>query len=429
MELRKNKVINHTPAGEPEKLDKSLFISFSLFLFMCSFSIAAAQLFLGIAVLLKVVISLRHSRYEIPIEYRSILFLVVLFILWEALTSIIGDNQVRSLIDLRGEWLFFAIPVTIYLCKINGFREKLVTSLTSGVLILSIYALIQSITGIDFPDGFLPNENESGYRLVGFFSHPLTFGNYIATASIFITGYTALRYKFLERWKQYLFLTATILSLSVTILSNSRGPLLALLIGLFVLGIMIKKARYPVLILIIIAISRLFLFPQLVDEQIERTQIDFNKNNPSSRLLIWKTSLTIVKEHPLFGVGQSNFGREYSLALPEDINDRYRKGHAHNDLLHIAAISGLPALALYLGIWIVILGRIKRVWLSKREDNLLQAVSFGALLGSIVFLAASMTETLFADEEVRQLLMFIWGIGLVSSGKETPKTAPVRKTT
>ena len=64
-------------------------------------------------------------------------------------------------------------------------------------------------------------------------------------------------------------------------------------------------------------------------------------------------SFDIIQEHPFFGAGPENLKE----ALKQTKNKRshaYGKltGHtvdkAHNDFLHIAAVSGLPALLLYL---------------------------------------------------------------------------------
>ena len=83
---------------------------------------------------------------------------------------------------------------------------------------------------------------------------------------------------------------------------------------------------------------------------------ELNINNEwagSGRALIWKMSFDIIKEHPFFGAGPENLKE----ALKQTKNKRshtYRKltGHsvdkAHNELLHVAAVSGFPALLLYL---------------------------------------------------------------------------------
>jgi hypothetical protein len=45
-----------------------------------------------------------------------------------------------------------------------------------------------------------------------------------------------------------------------------------------------------------------------------------------------------------------------------------------------------------------------------------KGVVLGALLGSIVFLVMAQFEAFFSDEEVRALLMFVWGAGLAVLG-------------
>ena len=69
--------------------------------------------------------------------------------------------------------------------------------------------------------------------------------------------------------------------------------------------------------------------------------------------MIWMMSIDIIKAHPFFGAGPENLKE----ALKKTKNKRaitYGKltgrtvDKAHNDLIHIAAVSGIPALILYL---------------------------------------------------------------------------------
>jgi hypothetical protein len=47
-----------------------------------------------------------------------------------------------------------------------------------------------------------------------------------------------------------------------------------------------------------------------------------------------------------------------------------------------------------------------------------------SLLGSAAFAVTSLFEATFADEEVRQLLMFVWALGLASVYQERPERPP-----
>jgi len=120
----------------------------------------------------------------------------------------------------------------------------------------------------------------------------------------------------------------------------------------------------------------------------------------------------VIQENPIFGVGQGNFKAAYSSHLRVDIPEKRKHVHAHNDLLNVAAISGIPGAVFFSGMWLVAVGYFWKGWRMRRKMEPDRCFVLAALLGSIVFFITSLFEATFADEEVRQMLMFIWAAGL-----------------
>jgi O-antigen ligase len=151
--------------------------------------------------------------------------------------------------------------------------------------------------------------------------------------------------------------------------------------------------------------------PGLVDRFDQVRQRELNTEYEGSRLFIWNNSLKLIRDHPVFGVGISNFRQEYTTHLRPDIGDERKHAHAHNDVLSIAANNGIPGTVLYIIMWIVVL---RLMWRGARRspDDLQKYYSQAALAASIMFLLCSITEAAFADEEVRQMMMFVWAVGL-----------------
>jgi len=120
----------------------------------------------------------------------------------------------------------------------------------------------------------------------------------------------------------------------------------------------------------------------------------------------------VIQENPIFGVGQGNFKAAYSSHLRVDIPEKRKHVHAHNDLLNVAAISGVPGAVFFLGMWLAALGYFWKGWRMRRKAEPDGTLALAALVGSVVFFVTSLFEATFADEEVRQMLMFIWAAGL-----------------
>ena len=167
---------------------------------------------------------------------------------------------------------------------------------------------------------------------------------------------------FYMKYRNHLYVVFPALFFGALLASNTRGAWLALLvIGLASLYFLRFKEirRYHITAFcsfLLVFLTMNFLSESKIQKRTKTIKSELNINNEwagSGRALIWKMSFDIIQEHPFFGAGPENLKE----ALKQTKNKRsqaYGKltGHtvdkAHNDFLHIAAVSGLPALLLYL---------------------------------------------------------------------------------
>jgi O-antigen ligase len=398
----------------PSRLTDILFFFYALFIFGSAFSIALAQMSLGLALITFVIVIIVQRYNPFVASLKRFYIFVALYIVWIFVTSLIGATPARSLFIMKEDWLFLIVPIGVYLMQNESYRRRLIAIFAVGVLLLSLYGLLQHFFGLNwFKSSALTAADGFGYRVRGNFSHRLTFGNYYATAGLFFFGYAMTRGDDLSRRQRRLFLLVSILAMIVTLLSYSRGPVLAIAVGLVVAGIILGR-NYLLGIVGSLAAATLvvaLLLPGLVDRFGDAVENELDPQYEGSRLFIWKKSLAIAREHPLFGVGPGNFEPEYAARLRPDIPDHRKHVHAHNDLINMVAVYGLPGFVLFGGLWLTVFsyfaaGRKKGRFPGR--DRYLAA----ALLGSSAFFVTSLVEATFADEEVRQMLMFVWAVGL-----------------
>ncbi|HWR81963.1 MAG TPA: O-antigen ligase family protein [Candidatus Deferrimicrobium sp.] len=408
--------------------DKVIFCFFALFIFSSTFSIAAAHLSLGIAAMLFAIWTAITRDIPFGPHLKWPCLFVALYFIWMALSALVGSTPLASLFILKEEWLFIAAVVGIGLFCVAEYRHRLVTALATGVALVSAYGIIQRFTGIHWFKPVPPlAAPDFGFLVCGNFSNSLTFGNYFGTASAFLLGFAVGGWKHLSRSLRWLCLAASILGIAATLLSYSRGAIIGLAVALIVLGVLAGR-RYviaSVVTVIVLALTTYFIIPGLADRFQTVTSRDLGGVYEGSRVFIWKNSLKVIAEHPLFGVGQGNFKAAYTARLRPDIPDIRKHAHAHNDFLNIAAISGIPGALFFAGIWasvITSLRKAQRIAHFGRQDSYL---SLGALLASVVFLVTSLSEATFADEEVRQLLMFVWAAGLWPLCRRRDETSTV----
>ena len=399
----------HFSAGS-SKPTVAMAVCFALFLFTSAFSIAAAQITLGLCLALSFWPVLAPWR-ETTHGLRPVYLAWGAHLGWLIISSLVNDNPLRSLSAIREEWLIVILPLGIFLHRPAVWSRRLVVVLACGLLLASIHGVIQHFTGWTWSAD--QNLHRAGvyWRLSGNFSHPLTYGYYVVTASVFMLTYFALAHRSLGRWNRILLAAATVGGLAASALCNSRGPLLALAIGLAATSCLLGKWRWVVSAFVVLGLLMFAVAPEYPRVFVERVQNDLASANPDGRLFIWTHSLKIAEDNPVVGCGPGNFSEAYTEQINSATNVR-GQSHAHNDLLNQAAIGGVPGLALYMLFWIVVVTRLWRARGQAGTTGTAHALASGALVASAAFLAGSMTEAAIADEELRQLLFALWAAGL-----------------
>jgi len=133
---------------------------------------------------------------------------------------------------------------------------------------------------------------------------------------------------------------------------------------------------------------------QIAQSTWDRALSGFDPQNFSvaQRLIIWKDTLDLIRDHPLLGVGVGNWKIFYPLyartvRVDPAFSAEVQPTHTHNDFLEICAETGMPGLALWL--WII-LAALRLAWQAFAHardpalDLLLLALTTGmlAMLGS-----------------------------------------------
>jgi O-antigen ligase len=147
---------------------------------------------------------------------------------------------------------------------------------------------------------------------------------------------------------------ATVISLSI-LLTNSRSAIVGLMLAIIFYFIVAKKVKYLLAIAAIVAV--IFMSSPFL-----RTVVSAGlrfEHGGSNREVIWKNSINVIKQNPLFGVGTGNFPNAYKPYL-ETTFDRGFIGsvaHAHNEILHTVAELGVVGLFIILVLFYVPLKR------------------------------------------------------------------------
>ena len=400
----------------PRTLDRALVGFFLIFVFGSTWSISVSQIAMIAAAVLWLARVLVTREHPFRAEHRAIWTFMGLYAGFMFLACLAGETPVRSLRILVEEWLFIVIPVTMTVTADPQRQDRAVTVLAAGVLLFSLYAIGQYFTGWQLlKPGAPPLDVAGGERIRGNFSHQLTFANYYGTAALLLSGMIVERPRAWSRKLRGLATAAAGCGVVAMILTLSRGPVLALVGALVVLALM-QGRRWRLRSAGVVALLALVVvaWPALRVRFGEGLARELSLEHPGGRFFIWNITLDIIAEHPWLGVGQGNYLPEYARRLGPDAPDWIKMPHAHNDLLNVTALAGFPGGLSFLGMWVAVLVYFRRRLKQADAGSRQRAVLLGALLGSVFFFLASFTEAAFADEEVRQLLMFVWGLGMAA---------------
>ena len=285
-------------------------------------------------------------------ETRLLLFylglvLVASIFAHKPVLAIIGASKTAGRFEGFITLFFYAV---IFISARNHFvisRKNLFFYLSVQGLV-AFYSILQ-FYGID-PLVYYLNFRKGCYSTIG---NQNFFGSYVVTLLTLSCGLYIM-----ERRPQILFLC--VLFFGGLLACNTRGCWLAFLtIIIFSLFILSRKKYIIPFVTLLLVFSVVAITMNFTRENhlkgramsIEN-QISMEEEAGSGRVQIWKMTLTSIGENPILGTGPENL-KEHFIRTENEYFLAYKKSRkktvdkAHSEILHIAAVSGIPAAIIF----------------------------------------------------------------------------------
>jgi O-antigen ligase len=205
-------------------------------------------------------------------------------------------------------------------------------------------------------------------------------------------------------------LAAALVMFAALVLSNSRGGILSLLCQVLLLAMLlanqiskrrkgrVSRARQTgmgvalaLMLLIGSVVTVVFVGGDPLSGRVRQVAVELNPETATSYTLrrsIWSATLSLIKEHPIAGVG---FGG-YWIAITKyhQASGEATPQEAHNDYLELLASGGIIGVGIF--IWLVwaIIADARRVWATGDEYD--RAVRLGAIAGIAGVLVHSLVD-------------------------------------
>jgi O-antigen ligase len=361
------------------------------------FSIAAAQILLGIALICWItLLVVRRERFEAP----SFFWPMAAYAAATIVSAALSPDPRTSLIDCKQLVLFLLVPLVFRF--INGDRpHTLLTVVMTCAAISAVFGIVQY--------GILHYDN-LGQRPQGTLGHWMTYSGLL----MLVIGVAIARVIFgtSDRTWAALVLPALGVAVALTFTRSAWVGGCAAIALLFSLKDFRLFALLPILAAIFIAVA-----PGQITR---RYQSMFNMNDPTvrDRYTMMRIGERMIRARPLTGVGPNMVQRLYvgykgpdSLVGPDGVT--HINPHLHNDFVQIAAERGLPALALWL--WFIV-ALMRDLW--KRFQAGQRELAATAMAIVVALLTAGLFEYNFGDSEV--LMLFLTIVTLPAAAARPP---------
>jgi O-antigen ligase len=245
-------------------------------------------------------------------------------------------------------------------------------------------------------------------RVSGPFSIYMTFGGVLLLGALFFLAYLA-NVPWGTAWWMVPAAAVTVVTL---LLTYSRNAWLGLAAGAVGLVVTARRTLRLAAALAAVALLATLAAPATVTER-ARSIVDLRDDTARDRLAMWRAGLAMIADHPLLGVGPGEVRAWYpQYRRPEAI--RPSTGHLHNSAVQVAAERGLPALAVWVWLWVVFYREairvLRRVGPGPSRARALVCASLGGVTG---FLVAGLFEHNFGDAEVVMLVYALMALPFV----------------
>lgn len=287
------------------------------------------------------------EAFKIKVNYSIIFFL--LFLLMALLSMINSFNIIESIIEVKKHFVtFFLLVFTFSIFNSNKNYIQIATFILVGFLFVETsYILKLFIDNYSF-------ENPPS-RLREF--QGLAYNQNIASNSIMCKIPLSIYLLFKTKRKLFKYLLSALLAISIfdILIIGSRSAIYSiylLLITLIIFFIFYKKFSFlglkrklilkPIFIIFSVFILQNILYTnstsnlQAVDRSLQLD--DYSTNY---RIKLWKSSLDMLMDNPVLGVGIGNWKIMSIKYNKQNISQYEVPKHAHNDFFHIMAEIGI----------------------------------------------------------------------------------------
>lgn len=309
---------------------------------------------------------------------------------------------------LSESFRFISYIILFFMIKYEWSRKELLNGILGSYIctnvIICVYGIYQNFTGFGLSNEF-KNYGYAKFKITATMDNPNNLAAFLILA-IFPMVMLAVYEKKKER-KLFYFSLVILMFLNM-VFTGSRNIIVGVAVGMVVLVIM-YSLKFVVPLCIVAGVS---LFIPEIKERIMAI------NDPvqnQSRIYLWKIAQKMIKDHPLFGVGNGNYVSlydKYTNIYPQYKFYGYREWPCHNSYLkmetELGIIGGVSFVALLLSSLIKV-----KAFVDTTKSKFYKHFYIGFLASMVAFYVMNLVDNLFF---VPKTTTYFWILLAVSQG-------------
>lgn len=358
--------------------------------------------------LLTIILYRLYKGKKFTFKFTNLIYPILAFLFVGLLSTYVskevsigqGIEGIRSVIQ---SFIFFLIVINANISK-KASRFLLFISILACV-IASLYGIYQYTAGIAVPPNWLDKDTEVGMgtRAFSFLGSPNAFAGYCVLFAPICLGFFFRKKLNISHKALFMLFFFTITGGLLSTLT--RAALLAFIPSLILFGILIKRTKIVLPLVLILIVAILSVSPirqRFLNLFSEQYQV---KSEIGGRNYRWNLALSIFEENPILGRGPGSYGGATAYRYQE-FNGLYV------DNYYLEILSNYGFLGFIIFLWLIFeIIRTVLISLNKvSEDD--KYIIYGILCGIIGFLIHNFTENLWEIIPLSVLMWFILGIAI-----------------
>lgn len=334
-------------------------------------------------------------------------WVLMAFLLLVALGTTWGYGSAAERLRYFSKYAVLLLPLALIALPLADAQKRRAAAAFGMGILLTLALSYAMWAGVDLPD-WLSKNNDASNPVV--FKLHITHSFFVALgAFMFFVGAQHARDR---RWRWGLGFAAVLAVVNLLVVQGRTGQLVLLvLIGYVFIqrfrwrGVIVASAFIAGAGIVVTQLPGVPVSARYSEGIKEIQNWDYGSKDQSSmglRMQYAATSLRIIAEHPLTGVGTGGFEHAYGQQIAG--TEAQVSNNPHNQYLLTTAQLGLPGLILLLAIFVVL-------WRAARRLPLVEQLLARGLV--LAYLFGNLFNSFLLDHSEK--LLFAWAVGLLFS--------------